>query len=273
MPILTDCHLHSSYSGDSEASMEEMIQKGIELGLKEMCFTEHQDFDFVYNNGEPADYFEVNTDSYLYHLLGLRAKYADKVEVSFGIEIGMQSHLSKKLAAYVKGHEFDFVIASSHLCNGKDPYYKEFFEGRDEAEAYHEYFQYVYECIYGFRNFDVYGHLDYILRYGPNKNANFRYEDYKEDIDKILKLLIQNDKGIEVNSSGYKYGLNEPHPCREIIKRYKELGGELITIGSDAHEPSEIAANFDKVREILLDCGFEYYTVYQGRIPQQRKLS
>lgn len=272
MAILTDCHLHSSFSGDSDTPMEEMIQKGISLGLKEMCFTEHQDFEFVYPDNEPKDIFEVNTDSYLYDLLKLREKYSDQIEVSFGIEIGMQTQLSRKLAAYVKEHEFDFVIASSHLCNGKDPYYKEFFEGRDEAEAYHEYFKYVYDCIYGFRNFDVYGHLDYVLRYGPNKNANFRYEDYQEDIDKILKLLIQNDKGIEVNSSGFEYGLDEPHPCRAIIKRYKELGGEIITVGSDAHEPSHVASNFDKVREILLDCGFEYYTVFQGRIPQQRKL-
>lgn len=272
MAILTDCHLHSSFSGDSEAKMEDMIRQGISLGLKELCFTEHQDFDFVYPEGEATDTFLVNTDSYLYELLLLREKYKEQIEVSFGIEIGMQPQLSRKLAAYVKGHDFDFVIASSHLCNGKDPYYPAFFEGRSEEEAYHEYFQSVYDCIYGFRNFDVYGHLDYVLRYGPNKDQNFRFEEYKEDIDKILKLLIQNDKGIELNSSGYANGLSNPHPCKEILMRYKELGGEILTIGSDAHRPEHIGRDFDLVRQLLLDTGFEYYTVFQGRIPQQRKI-
>ncbi|MBQ8262275.1 MAG: histidinol-phosphatase HisJ family protein [Lachnospiraceae bacterium] len=272
MAILADCHMHSSFSGDSKASMESMILKGIELGLKEMCFTEHQDFDFIYVDGEPEDYFEVNTDSYLYELLKCREKYKDKINVSFGIELGMQSHLSRKLAAYSKNHDFDFIIASSHLCNRKDPYLKEFFEGRPEKEGYHEYFQYISECIRSFQNFDVYGHLDYVLRYGPTRNENFSFGEYKEDIDKILTLLIDNGKGIEVNSSGFSYGLGAPHPCREILLRYKELGGEILTIGSDAHSPERIAADFDKVSDLLTSCGFTHYCVFKNRMPEYYRI-
>lgn len=266
--ITSDCHLHSSFSGDSEAKMEDMILSAIDKGLKEICFTEHQDYEFVYADDEPKDKFEVNTDQYLYDLLKLKAKYDSKICVSFGIEIGIQAHIARKLAIYSKSHDFDFVIASNHLCNGKDPYLKEFFEGRDEKEAYHEFFKYEAECIKAFRNFDSYGHLDYVLRYGPTKNTQFTMTEYGDDIDVVLKLLIDNEKALEVNTSGYSYGMNGPHPSIDILKRYKELGGELITIGSDAHTPDKIAQNYNIVEDVLKECGFRYYSLYKQRLPE-----
>lgn len=269
MSIIADSHVHSSFSGDSNADMEEMVVKAMDIGLKYITFTEHQDFDFIYTEDEPKEKFEVNTDQYLYHLLGLREKYASKITVNFGIEIGMQTDIARKNAIYAKSHDFDFIIASSHLCNKKDPYLKEeFFAGRDEKEAYHEYFQYMYECIKTCQAFDVYGHLDYVFRYGPTMNKNVTFDEYKEDIDKILKLLIHNEKGIEINTSGYAYGMNAPHPSKDILLRYKELGGEIITVGSDAHKVEDVARDFDKAEEILKECGFKYYTVYDGRMPE-----
>lgn len=272
MAILADCHLHSSFSGDSDAPMASIIEQAISLGLKEICFTEHQDFDFIYTEDEPKDLFEVNTDSYLYELITQKEKFKKEINVSFGIELGMQSHISRKLAAYAKSHDFDFIIASSHLCNQKDPYLKDFFENRPEQEAYHEYFSYIAQCIRSFQNFDVYGHLDYVLRYGPTRNENFAYEEYKEELDLILRLLIDNGKGIEVNSSGFSYGLGAPHPCKEILLRYKELGGEILTIGSDAHSPERIAADFDKVSDLLTTCGFTHYCVFKNRMPEYFKI-
>ena len=266
--ITVDTHLHSSYSGDSNTPMEDMVKAAISKGLKEIYFTEHQDFDFVYAEDEPHDKYEVNTDQFLYDLICLREKYYKDIHVSFGIELGVQTHLAKQLAAYASGHDFDFIIASSHLCNKKDPYFKEFFENRDEKDAYHEYFRYEAECIKCFKNFDSYGHLDYILRYGPNKNAEFSMKEYGDDIDVILKLLIDNEKSLEINTSGYAYGMNGPHPSIDILKRYKELGGELITIGSDAHTPDRIAFSYDKAEELLKECGFNYYTLYKQRFPE-----
>lgn len=270
MSIICDTHLHSSFSGDSNASMESMVQAAVDKGLKEICFTEHQDFDFIYQEGEPNDLFEVNTDQYLYDLIQVKDKFAGKIDISFGIELGVQDHIARKLAVYSKSHDFDFIIASSHLCNHKDPYLKEFFEGRPEKEGYHEYFQYIAKCIGVYRNFDSYGHLDYVLRYGPNKNAEFSMKEYGDDIDVILKLLIDNEKALEVNSSGLspKYGLGQPHPNIEILKRYKELGGELITIGSDAHTPDRIAGDYDKVEAILKECGYKYYAVFMQRMAE-----
>ncbi len=273
MPLIADCHLHSAFSGDSKAPMETMIERALELGLKEICFTEHMDFDFVYKDDEPEGMWEVNTDAYLYDLLKFREQYRDRIKLLFGVELGMQTTCTRKNVIYAKSHEFDFIIASSHLCNGKDPYLTEtFFDGRDEKEAYHEYFRYIYDCIRSFDNFDVYGHLDYVLRYGPTKNTNFTYDEYREDIDKVLKHLIENGKGIEANTSGYAYQMGGPHPCRDILARYKELGGEILTIGSDAHDPAHMAQYFDEVTTMLKDIGFEYYCVFENRYPEYHRL-
>jgi len=272
MAIKVDAHLHSSYSGDSKTSLEDMVLGAIDKGLDEICFTEHQDIDFVYNEENPTEIFEVNTDQYLYDLLKLKEKYASKIWISFGIELGVQTDIARKLAIYSKSHDFDFVIASSHLCNKKDPYYPSFFEGRDEKEAYHEYFKYEAECIKLFRNFDSYGHLDYVLRYGPTRNTNFTMAEYGDDIDTILKLLIDNEKSLEVNTSGLAYGMNAPHPSVDILKRYKELGGELITIGSDAHSADKIAYGFEQTEAILKDIGYKYYAVYKQRLAEMYNL-
>ena len=272
MPITADCHLHSSYSGDSNTPIEEMILKGIERGLTTMCFTEHNDFDYPYQPNEPQDYFLLTPDPYLYDLLGLREKYADKIKILFGVELGLQPQVMRQNAVLAKSYDFDFIIGSSHICNGNDPYYPAFFEGRSEEEAYREYFESILENIKKFSNFDVYGHLDYVVRYGPNKDTEYTYEKYKDIFDKILELLIDKGKGIELNTGGVKSSLKDLHPCMGILKRYRELGGEIITIGSDAHKPENIAEHFDRAEAVLKECGFQYYTVFEKRTAEFKKL-
>ena len=164
MPITADYHLHSSFSGDSDTPMEEMIQKGIALGLTRMCFTEHHDLDYPVTESTPAGFFELNPDACLYDFLKLKEKYADRITLCFGVELGMQPHLARRNAAFSKAHDYDFIIASSHLCNGKDPYYPSFYEGRSQDEAYLEYFASIPANLQAFDNFDVYGHLDYVAR-------------------------------------------------------------------------------------------------------------
>ena len=272
MPITADYHLHSSFSGDSDTPMEAMIQQGIALGLTQMCFTEHNDLDYPVTDSDPAGKFELNPDSYLYEFIKCKEKYADKINLCFGVELGLQPHLSKKNAAFAKAHEYDFIIASSHLCNGKDPYYPSFYEGRGQEKAYREYFESILENIRKFSNFDVYGHLDYVVRYGPNKDTDYTYEAYRDILDPILKLLIENGKGLEINTGGVKHGLKDLHPCTGILKRYRELGGEIITVGSDAHRPEALAAHFDRAADYLKECGFSYYTIFEKRVPEFKKL-
>lgn len=272
MPITADYHLHSSFSGDSDTPMEAMIQQGIALGLTQMCFTEHNDFDYPVTDSDPAGKFELNPDSYLYDFIKYKEKYADKINLCFGVELGLQPHLSKKNAAFAKAHEYDFIIASSHICNGKDPYYPPFYEGRNQEEAYREYFESILDNLKFFSNFDVYGHIDYVVRYGPTKDEGYSYELYRDILDKILTKLLDMEKGIEINTSALAKGMKEPNPCIGILQKYHDLGGEIITVGSDAHSPAQIAYAFDRAADILKDCGFRYYTTFEKRSPSFHKL-
>ncbi len=271
MSILCDYHVHSTFSGDAKDALEDMVRSAIANGLKHICFTEHMDQCFPYLPGEEG-MFELNTDSYLYELLRVREQYKDDIKVCFGVELGLQTDAVRENAIYAKSHEFDFVIASLHVVDKVDPYYPVYFEDKTEEEAYGLYFKRIYENIAKFQNFDVLGHMDYIVRYGANKDQNYRYETYKADIDRILEFLVDHEKGLEVNTGGIRKGTKDVHPCTDILKRYKELGGEIVTIGSDAHNVNDIAADFDIAEKVLKDCGFGYYCIYENRIAEFKKL-
>lgn len=270
--IRADYHLHSSFSGDSTAPMEEMILKGIQLGLTHMCFTEHMDMDFPCSDPSEEGMFELNTDSYLYELAGLKEKYASQIQLLFGVELGVQPHLRRELSLYAKSYDFDFIIASSHLCNGKDPYYPSFYEGRSDEEAYREYFLSILDNLRGFTNFDVYGHLDYVVRYGKHKDADYCYDKYQDIFDRILETILEKEKGLEINTGAIGYGLKELNPCTELLRRYRKLGGEIITIGSDAHDPLAVARGFDRAAQILTDCGFRYYATFEKRVAEFHRI-
>lgn len=272
MPITADCHLHTSFSTDSTTPMEIMIQKGIQLGLTHMCFTEHMDFEYPITESTPKGSFEVDTDAYLYELLRYREKYKEQIHILFGIELGLQPHQTERLAAYAKSYDFDFIIGSTHVCKGMDPCLPEYFEGKTEEQAYSDYFQSIIDNVKNFSDFDVYGHLDYVVRYGPNRDRDYSYTKYQDLFDTMLKLLIEKGKGIEVNTGGVKKGMRRLHPITDVIRRYRELGGEIITVGSDSHEDEHIADAFPRAAEILKECGFEYYTIFEKRQPRFRRI-
>ena len=159
------------------------------------------------------------------------------------------------------------MIGSVHLIHGQDPYYRTFFEGRSDEEAYQEAFQVTIENLKKVNSFDSLGHLDYVVRYGTHQAEEYSYKKYAEEIDEILKILIAQGKGLEMNMAGMKYGLGFPNPHPDVIRRYRELGGEIVTIGADAHRPEHVAFDFDKAGEILISCGFSYYAEFKGRKP------
>lgn len=263
--MLWDTHMHCRFSGDSEADPEDMIAAAQATGLDGICFTDHLDYDFP---SDPPDLFLLDPDAYEQAIHALAKKYEGIFPVRCGIEIGVQPHLHEKLHDVVRMHDFDQVICSSHAIDGKDPYYKTFFEGREEQAAYRRYFESILENLEGYSDFDVYGHIDYVVRYGPNTNKFYSYDAYGDVLDAILKKLIDMGKGIEINTGGFKYGLGHPNPCEDILKHYRSYGGEIITIGSDAHEPKHVAYDFAKVPQILREAGFTYYTVFEKRRPQ-----
>ncbi len=262
--MLWDTHMHTAFSGDSDADPEEMIKTAAALGLAGICITDHMDMDYP----DDPKLFLLDLDRYLPTLQGLQEKYASLLPVRIGIELGLQPHLAGAHQAIVTEHPFDFVIGSSHVVHGIDPYYPHYYTGRSERVAYEEYFSSILENIRAYDDFDVYGHLDYVVRYGPNKNADYSYAAYRDLIDDILRLLIEKGKGIEVNTAGFKYGLGHPNPTEDILLRYRQLGGEILTLGADGHKPEHIAWEFSRLPQLLSRCGFDYYTVFRERKPE-----
>lgn len=258
-----DFHLHSSFSTDSDAPMEKMVLQGIELGLPAMCFTEHMDLDFP--SEEPE--FLVDLPAYKSRFLELKEKYKDKIELYFGLELGLQPHLKEELPALSNSENFDFIIGSTHVVDHMDPYEKTFYQGRTEEESYRRYFEVLLENLKLFSCFDSCGHIDYAVRYGPNKNRDYTYEKYQDLLEEILKILVTKGISLECNTAGFKYGLGHPNPTEKILTRYRELGGELLTLGSDAHAPEHIAYDFSRAGQLLKACGFQYYTVFKNRKP------
>ncbi len=267
--MLWDTHMHTHFSVDSDADSMEMVRSAIEAGVDGICFTDH--LDLLAPDTKP-DNFPLDFLTYFSEIENLQTQFDKQFSINIGVEIGLQTFLKDQLPEIISGYPFDFVIGSSHMVNGEDPYYPEYFIGKIEDQAYREYFESILENLALFDCFDVYGHLDYIVRYGPNKNQFYTYKKFADVLEEILRTLIHKGKGIELNTGGFKYGLGHPNPTEDILKRYHELGGEIITIGADAHKPEHVAYDFKKVPEILTGCGFQYYTVFQNRKPVFYKL-
>lgn len=263
-----DFHTHTNFSTDADVMPEDIIKAAIERGLERICITDHYDKDYP---GEPHE-FQLDTERYFQELGKLQEKYKGQIDVRIGVEIGLQPHLGEVYHQYVPAYPFDFVIGSVHIIHGQDPYYKEFFEGKGDAQMYAQAFEETLEDIKAISDFDVLGHLDYIVRYGKTQWQEYSYMRFSEIIDDILEYLISHGKGLEFNTAGFKYGLPFGHPHPDVLKRYRKLGGEIITIGSDGHKPEHIAYDFTKVSSILRECGYKYYTEFKGRKPIFKQL-
>ena len=270
MSILADYHLHTEHSGDSNASMETQILAGIGKGLRIMCFTDHYDPGFPYENVPDVSpgTFELNYTPYREEYLKMRDKYRGRIELRFGIEIGLQPHLGDFLTSYFASHpDYDFVIGSNHLCGGTDPYYPDFLKSRTQEEALALYLEDTLLNIRAFPSIDSCGHLDYIARYLPGREKFYTYRAFAGLIDPILSELITRGIALEVNTAPLTKGMRYFNPIPDILSRYSEMGGELITIGSDAHVPERIAGRFEDTAQILKDLGFDHYAVYRERKP------
>lgn len=264
---MKDCHVHTTMSYDGKATMQEYINVSGEKNVDELTFTEHYDI------CENVNTIIKPTNLKEYYNEYLKVKNSTKLKLNFGIEVGLQTDQVKELEQTINKYPFDFVIGSSHIVQKKDiGDDKSFFEGRTQKEVYLIYLEEVLRNIKLFNNFDVYGHLDNIVRYGNYVNKKIYYNDFREILDEILIELIRKDKGIEINSSGIGYGLGSPHPNIEILSRYKELGGKIITMGSDAHKSKELVKNFDKSFDLLEQVGFDEITIFHQRNPEFVKI-
>lgn len=265
--IAADCHVHSEFSSDSQTPLKELVTQALQKGMKYFYLTDHHDIDFPIEAAGGLD-FQLNTPEYLNALASFKQEYEDQITIRTGVELGLMSHITDKLAAYTSTYPFDFIIGSSHLVRGMDPYYPEYYKGRSQTAAYREYFESIYENIKAFHDYDVYGHLDYVVRYGPTKNADWDFKNYSDIFELILSTLIAEGKGIEINTAGLYKGLGYPHPHKDILTMYRKLGGEIITIGSDAHTADMLGYGFAQAEQLLLSCGFHYYALFQNRKPE-----
>lgn len=265
--MLSDYHFHTSFSGDSHAFIRDQLEQGIQLGMQSLCVTDHHDYDVDSN----VD-FTLDLDRYFKTMTKIKEEYKYRIDLRIGIELGLQPHLKTYFETLTQTHPFDFIIGSTHFINKKDPVFSDFFEGRSEAEAYLEYFEATLDNVKNLNTYDVAGHIDYIVRYGPTKTACYNYEAFRDILDAILITVIRQGKGIECNTAGYRKGIHQPNPSKEILKRYRELGGEIITIGSDAHSPKDLGCDFQTAKDLLMECGYTYYTEFQRRQPEFKPL-
>ncbi len=272
--IAYDSHVHTSFSTDSDTLMEQMVLQGIQNGLEGITFTDHMDYHFplTYSNWQTPDGmppFTFDVDRYLSCLSGLKEKYHEKIDLFYGVEIGLKKDAWQENVALSRNPSFDYIIGSIHLVDDMDPYYPEYWESFEEKKGLFRYFETTYENLrsLGDLKIDTLGHLDYIVRYSPSGYKLYSYHLFSDIIDEILKLLIGQEISLEINTSGYKNGGPMPNPGEEIIRRYKELGGERITFGSDAHTTDLLSGRFDDVEKIAKKTGFRHYTTFVKRKP------
>ena len=266
--FIADCHVHSCFSSDSTEKPENIINTCINKGFKYVYFTDHHDTDFPINPQNPDMDFQLDFDAYFSKLSDLKEQYKDKIEIRIGVEQGICPEVADKVSTLSDSYPFDFIIGSSHLTNlsieNGDPYYPSFYEGRTNVEAYREYFKTEAENVTLTDGFDIYGHIDYPIRYCPDKTFKFNFTDYSDIIEIFFKRLIEKGKGIEINTAGISK-IGYAHPHIDILKMYKELGGEIITVGSDAHSTENIGFGFDIAYKLLKELDFKYYSVYKDR--------
>ncbi len=256
-----DYHIHSEHSIDSIASMESMVLSAIDKNLKSICFTDHVDFDStnlkIDIGFREADYFR--------NIKQVKYKYAGKIEVLAGVEIGMQPHLVNRYNNLISNNPFDFVILSIHSVNRTDLEDNGFLSNLKPIEILEKYYNDMLLCIENYNNFDVLGKFDYIDKYFLDSSKVPRYDEYFEIISEILKLLILNGKGIELNTGGILSGHKYFHPKIQILNLYKDLGGEIVTIGSNAHKAENVGYGYRAAEKMLKDLGFKYIHLFKDR--------
>ncbi|MBQ3379138.1 MAG: histidinol-phosphatase HisJ family protein [Clostridia bacterium] len=262
---LIDYHTHSHNSFDGYISVDKIVSRAVERGIKELAVTDHYEcsdlrtpmaYDFEKSEGE---------------IIEARKKYGDKIKILYGVELG-QMHFEPELCKLFSARtNLDFIIGSVHnLKNDLDLYFVEYDE-KNSKSLFEEYLKELH-TLAAVSDYDVLGHITYPLRYIKRDGYTIDINAYSEEIDAILKTVIERGRGIEVNTSGLNNVLGDTMPPFDIIKRYRELGGEIITTGSDAHKRAHVGSGIDDAARMILEAGFEYVTVFEQRKPSFVKI-
>ncbi len=259
-----DFHMHSKVSYDGRSAAADMAQAAADRGLKVICFTDHRDYDPMDAN------HNMTFDMERYH-----AAYDDLqipgLEICKGFEFGLLPDNRKVLEQDARLSDFDFVIGSVHFVDGFDVYYPEYWQNRTVEDAELRFMEATLETVKEHDAFDVLGHLTYISKTKANPAMRpIRLEWYRELVDEILKNLAQKGRGIEINTSGVdRCGVFLPDA--EYLRRFKELGGQIVTVGSDAHDAGRVGQYCSQACAIVQEI-FGYVCTFKNRKPVFHKI-
>ena len=276
--MFCDYHTHTVFSSDSMYPMEDCIKDAISTGIEEICFTDHVDYgikddwDDLRNNKATKKYFNVDYDKYFSDLETLREKYKNQITIKNGLEFGIQKYNIEKYNKLFEKYPLDFIILSVHQIDDKEFWNHSYQDGKTEKEYYEDYFNEIYYLVQNYSNYCVLGHLDMMKRYDEKDGYN-PFVENKEIITKILKRVIADGKGIELNTSSIKYKLDDLMPSRDILKLYLELGGEVLTIGSDSHCKRDLKnSHIEELKQELRDIGFTKFCTFEKMKPTFHEL-
>jgi len=283
--MLADYHIHCEFSDDSRETMDAQIARAIALGLDEICFTDHVDYgikkdwdegDIAWRGGDGIGtsvtdmdpMANVNYPEYFSKIDRMRETYKGKITIKKGLEFGIQTITADRYQKLYEKYqnELDFVLLSMHQVDNQEFWTQDFQRGRTQKEYNEKYYREIYEVMKIFKNYSVLAHLDLLVRYDPA--GRYPFEACRDQIAEILKLAIADGKGIELNTSSWHYGLDDIQPSRDIWRLYKDLGGRILTIGSDAHSTKYLADHLQDARRILHEeLGFEEFCTFEKMKP------
>ena len=271
--MFVDYHVHTQYSDDSDYPMEDVVKDAIRMGMEEICFTDHVDYGAKvdWDSGEEIPYCAglamVNVDypAYVEQIQKLREQYGEQITIKMGLEFGMQVHTIPKFEALYERYPFDFIILSVHQVEDKGFWSQEFQQGRTQKEYNERYYEELLQLVKRYQNYSVLGHLDLIVRY--DKMGIYPFHHVRHYVEEILREVIKNGKGIEVNTSSYRYGLKDSTPSAEILKMYHDMGGQIVTLGSDSHAPAHLGTHMEEAKKLLQSIGFRKFCTYEKMQP------
>lgn len=266
VPGLVDLHVHSTCSGDGVSSIEEYARQGEVLGLAEIGYCEHVDFD-------PRDEGYGNFDAGRYNEEMASARAAvDQVRLRQGIEITYQSNREEELIAWLASHSWDYVVASVHLVDYTDGWAiisepgarGAYFASHTQHQAYGPYFAESLRAAQSGLG-DVLGHLDLVKRYGVRQYGPLDPVVFEEEIREILRAAVHSGMGLEINTSGLRQSPGEPYPALTVLRWFRELGGEILTAGSDAHHADNLGSGITQALALAQEAGFRAIATFEER--------
>lgn len=271
--MLIDYHVHTEFSDDSLYPMEDVVKDAICLQMDEICITDHVDYGvkvdwdsgekIIYRHGEPLA--NVDYPRYMKEINRVRQLYGKKITVRTGMEFGVQVHTIPLFETLFHRYPFDFIILSIHQVEDKEFWTQDFQKGRTQQEYNERYYEEMLQVVRKYKDYSVLGHMDLIKRY--DKEGIYPFEKVKPFIAEILKIIIADGKGLEINTSSHRYGLKDSMPSAKLLRLYRDLGGSIITIGSDSHAPDHLGAYIQETKEYLKDLGFQSFCTYEKMRP------